>query len=853
MLSLWACLLLVCSIQAVPFYGDRSDSESESESMSIYGMTSSEYRAKSSFSSEGDTEFVPLEHQGRQDRPVATSKPSTGTPSQTVPSTHGLETKPFNVDAITTDINAPNPGLFFQQSFPFFGNEFFNSFGGFGFAPGAQEPWWKGPNVCTEKEESNGTTTETDTEADETIDTFGQERDGTSVVRSPLFGQFHFSVNSCAEKPNKHVCTKIINQNGKKKTLTLTRQCCRGYGRPRNADFTTPCEKIDIKDIEATAADMGAKQFIESAKSAGQLGSMLGNGSNKKMTLFVPNDAAFAEYRAQHQQENNVEDAKAEESQNAIYKMHAVLGEIQLDDVPNEKLLQTELPDQKIRINSYQLPPVLGLEPYRYGANCVPIEKHDKLSEQALVHTLTGVLKPLRKTVMDIIRERADMSIMRTVLEKTNISALLEGDKPVTIFVPTDAAFDKLEPHLRRALKEGRGCASNILKNHMLDLTFCSLATVPGAKTTAYNLLGEPLLLNRTKRAAEGETEVENLTGDSPIYINNIAKILDADIMGTNGVLHVIDTILPTQSALPMTTLMEQKNLTLFKSLLEASGYDDMFDDLNNVTIFAPTDKALQNSEWARLLKEQPDTLDHNLDLLEFLNYHVIKPMIKTCDLSERSIPTVAGSKVRLNLYSTHALFSDVMNRATVNCARLVHFDDESCGSVLHQLDRPLTPPKNNLLKSLEANPNYSKFLELVRNANLTHLLANESESYTLLVPKNDVFDEFETNESKTAQSKDEVEALVKSHIVNDVVCCAGIIPTNWPFVRSIESISGQHLRITRDRRPKIENAGVTKCDVMATNGIVHEINDIIVPRPQQRRPQAPLGYQPHGDFDAFF
>ncbi|KAH8417409.1 hypothetical protein KR222_010574, partial [Zaprionus bogoriensis] len=798
----------------------------------------------------GDTEFVPLEQQQQHQQRVQQQGRQDAIASAQVP-TSTLEQKPFNVDTITSDVNAPNPAVFFQQSFPFFGNEFFNTFGGFGFG-NAQEPWWKGPNVCTEKEESEGATTETD--GDESVDTFGQERDGNggSVVRSPLFGQFHFSVNSCAEKPNKHVCTKIVNQNGKKKTVTLTRQCCHGYGRPRNAEFTTPCEKIEIKDIEATAADMGAKQFIESAKSAGELGDMLASGSSKKVTLFVPNDAAFQEYRVQHQLDNNVDDSKSDASEtSSIYKLHSVLGDVQLEDVPNEKLLQTELPGQSIRINTYQLPLALGLEPYRYAANCVPIEKHDKLSEQALVHTLGGVLKPLTKNVMDIIRGRPDMSIMRAVLEKTNMSAVLESDKPVTIFVPTDAAFDKLEPHLRRTLKEGRGCASNILKNHMLDLTFCSLATLPGAKTTAYNLLGEPLLLNRTQKGQNQTSE------ESAIYINNAAKVLAADIMGTNGVVHVIDSILPTESALPMTSLMTEKNLTIFKRLLEAAGFDDHFDDLDNVTIFAPTDKALQHSQWAHQLAEQPEALKNNKDLLAFLNYHVLKPMIKTCDLSERLLPTVEGTNVRLNLYSTHALFSDVMNRATVNCARLVHFDDESCGSVLHQVDRALTPPKNNLLKSLEANPNYSKFLELVRKANLTHLLANESDSFTLLVPKNDVFEEFsESGESKApAQSQAELEAQVKTHIVNDVVCCAGIIPTNWPFVRSIESISGQHLRITRDRRPKIENAGVTKCDVMATNGILHEINDIIVPRPPQphRRPQLSHSYQHPVEFDGFF
>jgi len=49
---------------------------------------------------------------------------------------------------------------------------------------------------------------------------------------------------------------------------------------------------------------MGAKQFIESAKSAGELGDMLASNSGKKVTVFVPNDSAFQEYRGQNQQEN---------------------------------------------------------------------------------------------------------------------------------------------------------------------------------------------------------------------------------------------------------------------------------------------------------------------------------------------------------------------------------------------------------------------------------------------------------------------------------------------------------------------------------------------------------------------
>jgi len=465
------------------------------------------------------------------------------------------------------------------------------------------------------------------------------------------------------------------------------------------------------------------------------------------------------------------------------------------------------------------------------------------------VHSLGGVLKPVTMNVMDIIRQRGDMSIMRTVLEKTKLSEMLEGDKPITIFVPTDNAFDKLEPHLRRALKEGKGCASNILKNHILDLTFCSVASVPGAKTTAFNLLGEAMRFNRSKVATtttETKSEVVDLLGEQPVVINGMAKIIEADLMGTNGVVHVIDTILPTQSALPLSTLMQEKNITIFKRLLEASGLDDKFDDMDNVTLFAPTDKALEGSKWAQLLTEAPEKLRNNAELTDFLNYHVVKPMTKTCDLSEQLMPTAAGDKVRINLYSTHALFSNVMNRATVNCARLIHFDDESCGSVLHQVDKVLTPPKMNLLELLESNPNYSKFLELVRSANLSNILTNTEESYTLLVPKNDVFEEVADWERTLAKDQNELKNLIKTHIVNDVVCCAGIIPTNWPFVRSIETLNGVHLRITRDRRPKVENAGVTKCDNIAANGIIHEINDVIVPTRRQTRPSLQQQQQPN-------
>lgn len=116
-----------------------------------------------------------------------------------------------------------------------------------------------------------------------------------------------------------------------------------------------------------------------------------------------------------------------------------------------------------------------------------------------------------------------------------------------------------------------------------------------------------------------------------------------------------------------------------------------------------------------------------------------------------------------------HSVFNNVFNRATINCARLVHFDDDSCGSVLHQVDKPLEAPSRNLWEVLKSNEQYSMFAELIESANLTSLLENENGSLTILVPKNDVFTEVKEyfDELSDDSNKNKLENVVKSHIID--------------------------------------------------------------------------------------
>lgn len=145
---------------------------------------------------------------------------------------------------------------------------------------------------------------------------------------------------------------------------------------------------------------------------------------------------------------------------------HIVPEVINIEDIENEQLLVTEYKNSTIRMNIFPRPPSKRRAEedneysYRYTANCAPLTKVNQEAENGIVHVIDRVLMPVTKTIMESLRERNDMAVMQTVLEKTGLAVeLANTEKQFTLFAPNDKAFEKLEAHLRRTIKEGKGCA----------------------------------------------------------------------------------------------------------------------------------------------------------------------------------------------------------------------------------------------------------------------------------------------------------------------------------------------------------------------------------------------------------
>jgi len=132
------------------------------------------------------------------------------------------------------------------------------------------------------------------------------------------------------------------------------------------------------------------------------------------------------------------------------------------------------------------------------------------------------------KNIVDTAVAAGQFKTLTTAINAAGLTATLEGPGPFTVFAPTDAAFAKLPA----------GTVQNLLKpeNKAQLASILTYHVVPGAVTAT-----DIVKLTEAK-TVNGEMVAVSATGDS-VMINN-AKVITTDIPASNGIIHVIDSVL---------------------------------------------------------------------------------------------------------------------------------------------------------------------------------------------------------------------------------------------------------------------------------------------------------------------
>ncbi|MEO0692577.1 MAG: fasciclin domain-containing protein [Pseudomonadota bacterium] len=130
--------------------------------------------------------------------------------------------------------------------------------------------------------------------------------------------------------------------------------------------------------------------------------------------------------------------------------------------------------------------------------------------------------------IVDIAASNEDFSTLVAAVTAAGLVETLKGDGPFTVFAPTNAAFAKLPAGTVESLLEpaNRDQLVSILTYHV----------VPGA-VTSDQLAGQRL------NVATVQGDTVHIDGTDGVTVED-ATVTSADILATNGVIHVIDSVL---------------------------------------------------------------------------------------------------------------------------------------------------------------------------------------------------------------------------------------------------------------------------------------------------------------------
>ena len=130
------------------------------------------------------------------------------------------------------------------------------------------------------------------------------------------------------------------------------------------------------------------------------------------------------------------------------------------------------------------------------------------------------------KDIVTIAVESGKFNTLAKVLTETGLVEALQGEGPFTVFAPTDEAFKNLPDGALEGLLKDKEALKNVLLYHVVSGKVSSKEVVDLNKATTLN--GSDLNIK---------------TNNGKVMIND-ADVIGADVMASNGIIHVIDKVL---------------------------------------------------------------------------------------------------------------------------------------------------------------------------------------------------------------------------------------------------------------------------------------------------------------------
>ena len=404
-------------------------------------------------------------------------------------------------------------------------------------------------------------------------------------------------------------------------------------------------------------------------------------------------------------------------------------------------------------------------------------------------------------TIVDIAAANSDFSTLVAAVSAAGLVDALSGEGPFTVFTPTNEAFAKLpEGTLEELLlPENKQKLTDILLYHVVSGSVLAADVVNLSE--AETLLGQNVAIT---------------VDDGKVMVND-ANVVATDIIASNGVIHVIDSVLLPKSDIVDTAVADGR----FTTLAAALGAADLVDTLKGAgpfTVFAPTDDA-----FAKLPAGTVDSLllpENKQKLTDILLYHVVAGKVMAADvvgLTEAT--TVLGQDVAIKVD---------MGKVYINDAEVIITDIVTSNGVIHVIDSVLMP-KADIVDTAIEDGRFTTLVAALQAADLVDTLRGEG-PFTVFAPTDDAFAKLPAGTVESLllpENKQKLSDILLYHVVAGKVMAADVVT-----LTEAETVLGQKVTITvKDGKVFINDSEVIIADIVTSNGVIHVIDAVLLPK----------------------
>jgi uncharacterized surface protein with fasciclin (FAS1) repeats len=277
--------------------------------------------------------------------------------------------------------------------------------------------------------------------------------------------------------------------------------------------------------------------------------------------------------------------------------------------------------------------------------------------------------------IVETAKRDPQFSILVEAVVAADLATTLSGPGPYTVFAPTDTAFAALLTELgitKAQLLADKPLLTSVLTYHVLPSQVLKSA-VPLGKAIS--------------TVQGGIFKIDSVSGNLVITDgrNRTSKIIAADIIASNGVIHAIDKVLLPPNKTIVATASASPDFSILVEAVTAANLVATLNSAGPFTVFAPT-----NAAFGALLTElgltKAQLLANTTLLTKVLTYHVVGARVLKAEVPVATpIATVEGETLSV---SSGFVITDQRGRT----ANITATDILTSNGVIHAIDKVILP-----------------------------------------------------------------------------------------------------------------------------------------------------------------